>query len=327
MSLTILTARDVFQALPMRHCMDAMGHAMQALSEGAVDIPQRSILRLPGKPGVFGTMPGVGIDPEVIGCKVATIYPDNPGKGMLAIQGCVVMFDTETGAPAAILDGAAITALRTAAASGLATRLLANPMPRSHAVLGTGALASLHIDAIREARPSIDDILIWGRDTAKAAALAKTESLRIGMTVRAVTSVEEAAQSDIVSTVTAASEPILEGAWLRPGMHLNLVGAHSATAREADSQTIIHGSVWIDLLASALAEAGEILIPIAEGVYEATRLKGEIGQLQAGLLPGRSSAEEITIYKSVGVVTQDLFAARAACDNARAMGLGQIVPF
>jgi ornithine cyclodeaminase/alanine dehydrogenase-like protein (mu-crystallin family) len=272
-------------------------------------------------------MPGLAADPDMIGCKVATIFPHNPARGRPAIQGCVLMFDCDTGAPTAIIDGAAVTILRTAATSGLATRLLANPSPRSHGILGTGALASTHIDAIQAARPSIDDVLIWGRDRTKAAAMAEIESKRTGLRIRATDSIKEAAQSDIVSTLTAAGEPILRGAWLKAGAHINLVGAHSATAREADTDAVTRSSIWVDLLASALAEAGEILIPISEGAFDADDIKGEIGHVQAGTAPGRSSSEEITIYKSVGIVAQDLFAARAIHDRAGAIGLGQTVPF
>jgi ornithine cyclodeaminase/alanine dehydrogenase-like protein (mu-crystallin family) len=327
MSLTILTAADVHRLLPMADCLDVMAESMAALSAGKVEVPPRAMTRMPSVPGVFASMPGVSLDPLIMGAKVATIFPNNPAKGLASIQGCVLIFDSETGALSAVMDGAAVTSLRTAAVSGMATRLLANPDGRTHSVYGAGTLASAHIDAIKAARPSIQDVLIWGRNFDKAQALAETEAKRTGLNVRAVESAEEAAKSDIISMVTAATEPVLKGAWLNPGTHLNLVGPHAATVREADTDVITRSSVWVDLMESVMREAGEILIPISEGAFSADRLKGEIGNVVSGGISGRTSTDEITVYKSVGVVAQDLYAAKAIADRAKQTGAGAVVDF
>jgi ornithine cyclodeaminase len=268
------------------------------------------------QPGYFGLMSGTISEPPTIGAKLATLMPGNPAAGRAAIQGLVCLFDPETGAPAAILDAAAITTTRTAAASGFATRLLARPDAASHGIFGTGALVPAHVDAIHAARPSVARTLIWGRDPAKAQAVAQREAARTGRPVEAVQDPELAARCDIVSTMTAATEPVLRGAWLQAGAHLNLVGPHRPDQREADTKTVTRSRVYVDLLDSALREAGELLIPIAEGVFSKEAIVGEIGQVAAGSCAGRTTATQITLYKSLGIVAQDLFAAQAVLERA-----------
>jgi ornithine cyclodeaminase/alanine dehydrogenase-like protein (mu-crystallin family) len=227
----------------------------------------------------------------------------------------------------ALLDGAEITALRTAAVSGLATRLLARPDAGSHGILGTGVQARMHIDAIHAARPLATEVRVWGRDHARTKAFAVQESTRTGHAVRAVPSAREAAECDIVSTTTGAALPVLEGHWLHAGTHVNLVGAHRPTEREADTATITRASVYVDLMESAMNEAGDLLLPIAEGAFARDRIVGDLGQLAAGQIPGRTSAAQITLFKSLGVVAQDLFAAWAVLQRAVQADAGTVVNF
>ena len=327
MTLRILTASDVRALLPMAHCIDVMHKAMVALSQGQIAMPPRVIAPLADGKGLMAAMPGSSRAPAFDGAKLVTLMPDNPAAGRAAVQGVVVLFDHATGAPMALLDGAEITALRTAAVSGLATRLLARPDARSHGILGAGVQARMHIDAIHAARPLLTEVHVWGRDHARTMAFAAQESTRTGHTVRAVPSVREAAECDIVSTTTGAALPVLEGHWLHAGSHVNLVGAHRPAEREADTTTITRASVYVDLMESAMNEAGDLLLPIAEGAFARDRIVGELGQLAAGQIPGRTSAAQITLFKSLGVVAQDLFAAWAVLQRAVEADAGTVVNF
>jgi ornithine cyclodeaminase len=326
-SLRVLSGRDVERLLSMADCMDAVGHAMAALSGGRALVPPRIVATAPGGRGVLGLMPGATLEPEALGAKIGTIYPGNTAAGRKAIQGIVCLFDPATGAPAVVLDATTITTLRTAAASGLATRLLARADSRTHGIFGTGALVPAHIDAVQAARPQITRVLIWGRDAGKARALARLESARTGCDVRAVDEPAEAAACDVVTTVTAASQPVVRGRWLAGGAHLNLVGAHRPDDREADTEAITRGSVYVDSLDAALREAGELLIPIAEGALRAEQIVGEIGALASGAIAGRTRHDAITVYKSLGTVVQDLFVADRVARLAVAVQAGQTVPF
>ena len=327
MTLRILTAGDVRALMPMADCIDVMRDAMVALAQGQVAMPPRVITPLADGRGLMATMPGSSRAPAVDGAKLVTLMPGNPAAGRAAVQGVVVLFDHATGAPMALLDGAEITALRTAAVSGLATRLLARPDARSHGILGTGVQARMHIDAIHAARPLLTEVRVWGRDHARTMAFAVQEATRTGRTVRAVPSAQAAAECDIVSTTTGAALPVLQGHWLHAGAHVNLVGAHRPAEREADTTTITRASVYVDLMESAMNEAGDLLLPIAEGAFAADRIVGELGQLAAGQIPGRTSAAQITLFKSLGVVAQDLFAAWAVLQRAVESDAGTVVNF
>lgn len=319
--LRVINAAQVRKLLPVDECVDAMGLAMQAASAGTVKVPPRLIVPLFDNSALFGLMPGSASEPRVYGAKVVSLHPANPGRGRPAIQGFVTLFDHDTGTPQAIIEGGEITGIRTAAASGLASRYLARSDARTHGIFGTGVQAVTHIDAIASVR-SIEKVLIWGRDAGKADALAAEQAKRTGLEIRATQDPEEAAACDIVSTVTGASEPILHGRWLKAGSHVNLVGAHSPKAREADSDLIANASIYTDLLESLFNEAGDILLPIDEGRITRSHVKGEIGRVVSGELEGRTSNDEITVYKSLGVTAQDLFAAHLVYTKALASGAG-----
>lgn len=327
MNLTLIDAATVRRLLPMADCIDTMADAMRALSSGAVAVPQRLIAPLPDGSGWLAAMPGAVNSPAVDGVKLLTLLPGNPSHGRPAIQGVVMLFDHGTGAPLALLDGASITALRTAAASGLATRLLARADAHSHGVLGTGVQAQEHIDAIAAARPAARVVRVWGRDPDRARTFAAEQAVRTGLDVRAVADAEEACVCDIVSAVTGATQPVLHGRWLRPGAHVNLVGAHQPDHREADTEAVCRARVYVDRRAAALAEAGDLLVPMGEGAWRADAIVAEIGEVVAGRAPGRGDADEVTLYKSLGVVAQDLFAAWAVWQRAQAQGRGITVPF
>jgi ornithine cyclodeaminase len=310
MTLRIINAEEVRRLLPMSHCVDAMAEAMQAASDGTASVPHRLVMPLPDDKGFLFVMPGAASGPGVYGVKIISQHPDNPVRGQPAIQGFVALFDHDTGAPEAIIDGAGITAIRTAAASGLATRHLAKSDARTHGVLGTGVQAIAHTEAIAAVAP-IEETLIWGRNADKAAAVATEQAKASGLRIRACDDQSEVAGCDVVSAVTGSEEPVILCDWLRSGAHINLVGAHTPTTREADSDLMAKASVFVDLIDSALSESGDILIPIEEGRFDRAHIRGEIGQVVSGQLDGRRSPEEITIYVSLGITAQDLYAAHA----------------
>jgi len=319
--MRIINRQEVERLLPMAACIDVLADAMRAASSGAVSMPLRLFTPLADGSGSFGLMPGSTLDPPFFGAKVISLLPGNPAKGLPMVQGYVSLFDHESGKPVALIEGASVTAIRTAAASGLATRVLARKDARTHGIFGTGVQAVTHIDAVNCAR-DIAEILVWGRNPEKTRQFARQQSERVQVDVRATDDPAEAAGCDVVSTVTAATKPILEGDWLRPGCHLNLVGVHTPEAREADTRAIERSRVYVDLMASAMSEAGDLLVPMGEGAIDRAHILGEIGQVLAGDISGRTGDGEITLYKSLGIVAQDLFAAAHIYAGALGEGAG-----
>jgi ornithine cyclodeaminase len=279
---------------------------------------------LPDSNNHLGMMPGSAHALPAYGAKIISLHHDNATRQLPAIQGFIALFDSNTGTPVAIIDGASVTAIRTAAASGLATRVLAREDASSHGVLGTGVQAATHIEAIAAVR-RIRVVRVWGRDLDRTRHFATAQSRRFDFDVVAMESAADAASCDVVSSVTGAREPVLEGAWLSPGAHVNLVGAHTPTTREADTAALARSAVYVDLLASAQAEAGDILIPVAEGGMRWRDVVGEIGQVLTGDVVGRVDDTQVTVYKSLGIVVQDLFVANYLFEAATAAAMGTTV--
>jgi ornithine cyclodeaminase/alanine dehydrogenase-like protein (mu-crystallin family) len=313
--MIVLDAGQVRENLPMEQCIEAMAAAMQAASGSRFTSPPRQMFPLEGG-GIFAVMPGMGRELGVYGAKIASVNPGNSARGLPAIHGIVVLFDYDTGVPISVMDGAEITAIRTAAASGLATRLLAREDARTLGLFGTGVQAMTHLQAMRLVRP-LQSVHVWGRDPVSTQRFAREQAERLGMEVLAAGDPGEAASCDIVCAVSNSPTPIVEGRWVRPGAHVNLVGAHSLRTREADTQLIQRSSVYVDLLSSQKAEGGDIMIPVEEGAITLDHVVGEIGQLLAGDIPGRRDDRAITVYNSVGFVAQDLYAAASVLEALR----------
>lgn len=324
--LLILNRQDVETHLTMSLCIDAVDTAMRALSADKVISPLRSFAPIGEDRGVLALMPAATTNPPYFGVKTLSLLPANPSQGRPAIQGYVALFDQETGAPAALIDGVSVTAIRTAAASGLATRELARADVKSHGILGTGVQSYTHAKAILEARPDLERTLVWGRSQDKAETVARALSSELDRQVEAA-SLDEAVACDVISAVTATAEPLIEKPSIKPGAHINLVGSHTPKKREASSETIAAGRLYVDLKSSALKEAGDILIPMNEGLISEGHIVGEIGEVLLGGAPGRADASDITIYKSLGNAAQDLFAAAALLDAARKSDAGTRVEF
>jgi ornithine cyclodeaminase/alanine dehydrogenase-like protein (mu-crystallin family) len=301
--MIIVSAEEVAQLLPYEECVPLMREAMIALSAGRTRQLLRAILDLP-EGRAFGVMPGAMLDDGTFGAKLVSVYPGNFAKGGSSHQGVVVLFDPGSGAPSAVLEAGEITAIRTAAASAAATDALARADATHLAILGYGEQAQRHIQAIRVVRP-VARLTIWGRDLGKARAFAE----RMGGT--ACESVEAAvADAGIICTVTAAAEPILEGRWVAEGTHVNAVGSSRAGPVEIDSELVARARFFADHADGVRAQGAEFIRAREAGLVGEDHLLGEIGAVMAGTLPGRVRDADVTIYKSLGSIVQDLAAAR-----------------
>lgn len=324
--LLILNGEQVRRALPMDVCIEAIDRAMRAVSRGEARVPLRTVLPVPDSRNLFAVMPGYLGEPRALGTKILALYPGNPQAGLSSHIGLVVYFNPDTGLPRAVMDAAEITARRTAAASAVATRALARPDSAVLAILGTGEQADTHIEALVQVRP-LSGIRIWGRSPDKAQALAARHA-HLPFAIEVRDSVQSAVEgADIVCTLTGSPEPILEGRWLAPGTHVNLVGASQRNAREADEEVVTRARFFVDFKPSALAEAGEWHHASLAGLVDESHMLAEIGEVLEGRAAGRLAPSDITVYKSVGMAAQDLAAAHVIYERAVMEGIGTRVPF
>lgn len=301
---------EVRERLTYELCIPLVRQAMIAFSRGETRQHLRSILPL-SEGRVLGIMPGALGEHSMFGAKLISVFAGNFAKGIQSHQGVVVLFDGETGAPVCIAHAGEVTAIRTAAASAVATDALARPDAARMAILGYGEQAHTHARAISKVR-RLEAITVWGRDPARAKAFAKGVEAELGLPVFAASSVRQAVTGvDIVTAVTNAREPILEGAWLAPGTHVNLVGSSGAGPTEADHEVVLRSRFIADSREGVLAQGAEFLRAKAAGLVDDSHVVGEIGQVLAGDLEGRQSRDQITVYKSLGHIVQDLAAAKA----------------
>ncbi|HXO21676.1 MAG TPA: ornithine cyclodeaminase family protein [Thermoanaerobaculia bacterium] len=312
--LLILSRREVEELLPMGECIEAMAEGLSALARGEALQPLRSVLWTPDRNGLLGVMPGhlsgAAETAGLLGVKLVTVFPGNHARGEDSHQGLVVLFDDATGAPLAVFDAAAITAIRTAAVSGLATRLLAREGASDLAILGSGVQATTHLEAMRAVR-RLSRVRVWSRDPEHARRFAAAEGERQGVDIEAVSSAREAVHgADLICTVTAAREPVLEGAWISPGAHVNAVGASTPATRELDAAAVARARLFVDRRESALNEAGDFLLALQEGAIDERHILGELGDLLTDRMAGRGGEEEITLFKSLGLAVEDLAAGR-----------------
>ena len=312
-----LDKQAIIPLLPMQDCISVMERMFRSLAAGQCLQPLRNLLWLPDKRGILGMMPGYAGAPEILGIKVITVFHGNGALGLPSHQGVVMLFDAKHGTPLLLLDAATITAIRTAAASALATRLLARENATRLAILGTGEQAEQHAQAIALVRP-LTAITIWGRNEMHAAALAhKLGGIR-DIPIHIASSVQEAVEdADIICTVTSSPKPILMGAWIPEGVHLNVVGSCTPTTREVDTMAVLRSRLYTDNYESLFNEAGEFLIPKQEGYLNESFVQGEIAQVLTGTKPGRTAAADITLFKSLGIAAEDLFSARYIYDQLR----------
>jgi ornithine cyclodeaminase len=308
MTLRVISRDMVRDNLDFPACMTVVREAMIALSAGeGVNVP-RQIVGL-AKSRAFGVMAGGLGDSAPFGAKLVSVYPENFELGLQSHQGIVALFDPESGAPVAIVHAGEITAIRTAAASAVATQRLARADASTLAVLGYGEQAEAHVHAIATIRP-ISALTIWGRDPARREHFARHIAEATGLSCRTAPDVRSAvAEADIICTTTAADEPILAGAWVAPGTHVNVVGSSRAGPAEVDSVLVLRSRYFVDYRPSVLAQGSEFLRAKAAGLIGDDHIQAEIGEVLAATKPGRRDNQEITVYKSLGHIAQDLASA------------------
>ena len=308
--MRFIDREEVARRLTYEVCIPIVRRAMIALSTGETKQLLRSIIPL-SEGRLFGIMPGAMGAHSPFGAKLISVFHENFHRGIQSHQGLVILFDPESGAPVCAADAGEITAIRTAAASAVATDALARKDARRLALLGYGEQAQTHARAIAKVR-KIESIAVWGRSRERADAFAERMRSELGMPVRRADSVKEAvAEADIVCTLTSASEPILKGEWIQPGTHLNVVGSGYAGPAEIDNDLVVRSRFMVDSREGVLEQGAEFLRAKEAGLVDDSHIVGEIGEVLAGRTQGRRSPEEITVYKSLGHVVQDLAAAWA----------------
>ena len=318
--------RDVLALLPMSECIEAMTEALRTLAQGGAILPLRQVVRLPDGRNAFALMPAALEQPSALGAKVITVFPGNDATPYDSHQGAVLLFDMEYGRLIAIIDASTITGLRTAAVTAVATRLLSRPESRTLALLGAGVQAATHLESLSLVRP-IRDVRVWSRSGERARRFVERVA-GSGVNIVACATAREAVDgADVVCTVTSSREPVVSREWLAPGTHVNAVGASLPTARELDSGTVAAARLFVDRRESATNEAGDFLVPKREGLIGDDHIVGEIGELLVDTprIAGRRSADELTVFESLGLAIEDVAAARRIYDRAVATGAGSWV--
>jgi ornithine cyclodeaminase/alanine dehydrogenase-like protein (mu-crystallin family) len=321
-SLLLLSEHDVERLLDMESCVEAMAEVLGSLARGELFLPLRFVSRPPDSPSLLGLMPAYRAGPTAAwALKEIVVNPENPARGLDAHQGGVLLHDGVTGELVALLNASPVTAIRTAAVSAVATRALANPGAQRVAILGAGVQARAHVNAMRAV---LDDpeLRIWARTLEAAEQLAAEVGAIVAPSVDAALF-----GAEVVCTTTSAHEPVVQRRWLARGAHVNAVGACFPTVRELDTETVATSSFFVDRRESALNEAGDFLIPVAEGAIGPEHIAAELGEVLAGVHPGRQHEDELTVFESLGIAVEDLAVAELVVRRAREQGFGTEVEF
>jgi ornithine cyclodeaminase/alanine dehydrogenase-like protein (mu-crystallin family) len=335
MKTLVVSYAEAKQLLPMRECIDVMADALSALARGEAEMPLRTIFRPQDVRGVMAMMPSFRReDTPLFGLKAICVFPDNAAIGKDAHQGAVLLFSGETGELLALVNASAITEIRTAAVSAVATRALAREDASELAIIGAGVQARSHLEAIACVRP-IKRVRIAARTYESArrfveqiTSLPATNSRLATPALQAVETSEEAVRNaDIIVTATNSFTPVVQREWISPGAHINAVGTYSFKARELDTTTMADATLFVDRRESALNEAGDYVIAAAEGAIGPEHIRAEVGELLMGSHPGRTSNEEITVFKSLGLAIEDLASAAHVYAKAREQAAGSWVEF
>ncbi len=325
----ILLSDDVRRLFSWDVAIEAMRHVFRDLGSGRTGQPSRTVMAMPGGDGLLALMPAWGRPfarrRPMMAVKTISVFPNNRARGLESHQGAVLLFDAESGQLLAVVDAAPLTAIRTAAVTAVATDLLADKSASSLALLGSGTQAYLHLAALREVRP-LRRVRVWSPTPAHREALAQ-QAIIVGIEGEAADDARAAVQdADLVVTLTPARTPILEGAWLTPGVHVNAIGASVPGFRELDAEVVRRADVYVDWREAALREADDIRIPIEEGVVGASHVLGDLTEITMKA-PKRRGADSITLFKSVGLAVEDAYAALAVFDAAEREGRGLTAAF
>jgi len=306
LNIPYINKEKVASLLTMQECIEVMDKMFRSLGTGETAQPLRSFMWLPGKKGLLGMMPGYDTSVGIMGIKLISVFHGNRDKGYPSHQGVVVLFDANNGQPLMIFDASEITALRTAAVSALATTLLSRQDAEVLSIVGSGEQAERHIESILLVR-KIRQINTWSRNEKNATRLASKVSERHNIPVVVSKNAKEAVKdADIICTVTSSPEPVVLGNWISRGAHINAVGSSTPVARELDTNAVLKSKLYTDCYESILNEAGDFLIPKKEGAVTDSHIRGDLGELLLGTKRGREDKDEITLFKSLGIASEDI---------------------
>ncbi|MES2178330.1 MAG: ornithine cyclodeaminase family protein [Gemmatimonadota bacterium] len=320
--MLLISQSEVPALLPMHECMTVMADALAMLARGDAVQPLRHMLRVPDRAGILAMMPGYVGSKESLGIKVITVFQANHGTEFDSHQGVVLLFEAEHGSLVAIIDASSITAIRTAAVSGVATRLLARSDATDLCIMGSGVQARTHLDAMLLARP-ISRVRVWSRNSENGLAFARASAERHNIAVEAIASAREAVSgASIICVTTSSREPVLCGEWVADGAHINAVGSSVPSAREVDTALVHRARLFVDRRESTVNEAGDFLIPKSEGVIGDDHIVGEIGDILIERCAARGASSEVTLFKSLGLAIEDVAAAQHVYMRALAAGVG-----
>lgn len=326
MTTRFLSAADVKQVLTPASCIPLMRSAFKAEAEGRTIQPLRQIMAPPNLGGVLGIMPGYVATENTLGIKVVSVFPGNLAKGLSSHQGIIMVMDTDNGTPTALIDAAAITAIRTGAATAAATDALAREDSHSLGLYGYGEQAYQHVLAISAVRP-LSRIVVYGRNRDRTKQFVSDCEKLVDGTLVIAPDIRSPAECDIVCTLTAAKQPFFDASWVRPGQHVNLVGSATPDANEAGPEIVRSGRFFVDFVESARNLAGEFVKAKKAGIAENEDILGSIGDVLIGKVNGRRTPEDTTIFKSLGMSAEDLVAAKYAVEEAQRLGIGQVIDF
>jgi len=327
MELRVLGAEDTRRALPMREMIEAMKNAFGQLSAGTASVPPRSKIDIEDPEGVSLFMPALLADTNDLALKVVSVFPTNIKRGLPTIHALVVVLDPETGLPIALIEGGTLTAIRTGAGSGAATDLLARSVARRVAILGAGVQARTQLEAVCTVR-AIESVSIFSLDPDQSRAFAD-ETVAKSWAPATITITETAsdaiADADVICAATTSGTPVFDESDLKPGAHINAIGSFTPTAQEVGSAVVERSLLIVDSREATLAETGDLIIPIQDGRISEDHIQAELGEIVNGDHPGRTDADQITLYKSVGIAVQDAAAAGLALRRAKQLGLGRLI--
>ena len=326
--MLILSEADLRTVLKTQEVIAVVDRGFREMARGAGLMPQRLRLDIPSRDAVLLQMPSY-LRPEVstaeervgLGTKVVGVFPQNAGRGLNVIQAVYLLLDPETGAPLSLMEGRFITAIRTAATSAVATKLMATPGPKQLGVFGAGVQARFHIEAMIEVA-DIARVMIASRTVEKARELAENVRAVHGLPCDNVSAEEAVSQADLICTCTTSPTPLFDGKRIKRGAHINAVGAFTPANRELDTAAVLRSRVIIDAESAAGREAGEILIPVTEGAIQASHVRGTLADVVSGKVAGRESDEQITLFRSCGLAIEDLVTAQLAYERAITQGIG-----
>ena len=321
--MLLLSEAEVREVLPMPDLIDGMQTALAAFSTGEAQQPLRTVLEVGSAKAFFGVMPAFMPRSGALGTKLVTVFGSNAAIGLPTHLATIVLLDPTTGALICVMDGRYITEARTAAVSAVSVKLLAREDAGVLAIIGTGVQARSHLEAIAHVR-SLREVRVWSPTESHRERFAENARVLTAAPVRVASDARSAvAGADLIALTTASREPVVESSWIADGAHICAVGACRPDQREMSTELVRKATLFVDSRTSALAEAGDVVLPIKEGAFDATHIAAELGDVAAGRMNGRSQSTEVTVFKSLGMAVEDLAAAHMAYQRAQARGIGR----